>query len=657
MRSFYGALVLIALITATIARGGETTAVVTGVITQGGAPAAHVRVTSDDGVAITNERGEYRLLVTPGHRHIAVNQNWRDFDIAPGETARFDLDAGVIPELSPPAPVHDSEHATVELPLAEHDLASLPLDRIVNDVFRTAPGSVQTIFGRTILGTPRGGNGVLIDGVELPEETPVQLPLEFFEAVNLLTIGTPAEYGHSTGGLLLATTPSQRRFRAGVFAYYQPTASSTHNSESTKFRSWDAGFTIGGAPHERLWLFAGYDRADAEATFSSFGGQHFHDSLNAFLGKVELTATPSAKVIVEAFGDPGRESFDVPSFISGSNHIGTKAAALRTIVNGSTWLVEGGASRVSLPDVSFYDTHTGRAYAGVQRMFGAHVLRGGGEYADEAGQLRLPVIVIPPSGAHTTGAAYIADTWQPRPGLVVDGGLRREWLRGGNYSSHQDFVWLPRASVIWQSSQDFRLFTTFGRYADDLMLGAQPLPNRMSEATAGADFSLDTVQIAARLIRRTIAGRNMNGGLLELRRQEAALRLHLFYLLSSLEPNYGEVFAPTARRRHQVTGTASANLGIVDAGTIVTWSSSASLPRTTERAPSLFRTDLHLGVTLRAVSLVADVFNLFNRQTPYGFTSEFDLPSFPFPIPFPLPNQPIAWESPRAIRFGIRAAL
>jgi hypothetical protein len=179
----------------------------------------------------------------------------------------------------------------------------------------------------------------------------------------------------------------------------------------------------------------------------------------------------------------------------------------------------------------------------------------------------------------------------------------------------------------------------------------------MSEATAGADFSLDTVQIAARLIRRTIAGRNMNGGLLELRRQEAALRLHLFYLLSSLEPNYGEVFAPTARRRHQVTGTASTTLGIVDAGTIVTWSSSASLPRTTERAPSLFRTDLHLGITLRAVSLVADVFNLFNRQTPYGFTSEFDLPSFPFPVPFPLPNQPIAWESPRAIRFGIRAAL
>src|SRR5947207_1414730 len=87
------------------------------------------------------------------------------------------------------------------------------------------------------------GNASFIDGVESPEFPGVQLPLEFYGSVNILTIGQPVEYGRVTGGLLLATTPSPSRSQTSAFVYFQPHRSSTRGVTTTTTRHWDAGFT------------------------------------------------------------------------------------------------------------------------------------------------------------------------------------------------------------------------------------------------------------------------------------------------------------------------------------------------------------------------------------------------------------------------------
>jgi len=126
-----------------------------------------------------------------------------------------------------------------------------------------------------------------------------------------------------------------------------------------------------------------------------------------------------------------------------------------------------------------------------------------------------------------------------------------------------------------------------------------------------------------------------------------ALRLRLSYLLASFDQGYDDIFIP---RRHEVTGYASLAGHFAEFGTIVTWSSSAPLRPSNDRAPALFRTDLHLGVHLGHVSLVADVMNLFDKQTPNNFIIFF-------PPAEGVHDEPLGWEAPRAIRFGIRATL
>jgi len=577
-RAFYVALALTAVFTTTFARGGEATAVVTGFVTSNGAPLAHMRVASDEIETVTDERGEYRLLVTPGRRFVRVGTSKRVFDIGAGETARFDFGMQVSSELDAiPRKTDDPEHAMVDLRLSADEMAFLPLGRTLSSIAELLPAALQP------------GSTVFVDGVPLPLYA-VQSPIDFQGSVNILTIARPVEFGHAIGGVLLATTPVRSGTHASVFAYWQPKTSTTNLFGTQRSRHWDAGFTLIRPLTERLWLFAGYGRLTDDTEFLGPGTQRFRSSTNALIAKLDLTATPSVKVIAEGFGDPGKTTFDSSDFTPGVFHTGSASGSLRAFGAGSRWVSEGGVSHSSLTNLSFFSPHVTRAHADVQRLLGAHVLRFGAESSRTSGQLRPTGIVMPFHLSETNSAFYAADTWHPSDNLVINAGVRHEES------------WLPRTAVIWQAAPKLRLFTTWGRYADDPPFGSTNLPLEMSEASAGVELSHYLVTGSARLLRRTIEGQTLNGVLLEAHQRVAFGRFNVFYLFSDRE------------HRHQLTASCGVPFGRFDFGTIIRWSSGD------------FRTDIHLGVPIDKVSLVADVMNVVNGDA-------------------------------RAVRFGIRGAL
>jgi TonB dependent receptor-like, beta-barrel len=618
-------IVITLLLIAINARGGETTAVVTGVVTAAGVPVPHWQVRSDETSTETNERGEYRLLVTPGRHFVSSGQASARFDIAAGETARFDLTLGVIDEFSLRQDFTDPEHAMADVPLTRDDLSHLPLGRTLDIFPRLLPDALRDGF-----------DPAFIDGVE-PATRPAQLPLEFLGAVNMLTIGLPAEYGHTTSDLLLATTYSRHDTIGSVFAYWQPRSVATHN-EVTGSRHWDAGFTVGRPLTGRLWFFLGYSRLTDDFDRSGFAPVRVHDSVDAFLGKLELTATRSSTITVEGFGDPGKASFEF-SGGRGSFRTGAATGVLRGTSNGSNWTAEGTLANTSMSDL-FFNPHSTRINAGVQRMFASHVLRAGAEYDREPGLLGFVGSVPPPPIARHNGtAAYVEDAWRATSNLAVNAGLR------GEFGGHDRL--LPRASIAWGPRSDLRLFATYGQYGDDLLYGSLVIPRRMHEASAGGELRHHVFRFSARALHRSLEGKTLNGGLLEASEDLTPLRFRVSYLLSSFDRGYASIFIP---RRHQVTGYASVAGRVAELGTIVTWSSSAPLRPSNESAPALFRTDLHLGVHLGHISVVADVMNLFDKQTPTNFLIFF-------PPSDGVHDEPLGWEEPRAIRFGIRATL
>lgn len=572
-------MVSIVLLLAIDARGGEATAVVTGFVTSNGAPLAHMQVASDETSTETNERGEYRLVVTPGRRFVRVGNSMRVFDIGAGETARFDFKTQLITEFDAiPRKTNDPEHAMVDLRLSAEEMARLPLGRTLSSVAELLPDALQP------------SSTAFVDDVPLPLY-PVQSPIDFQGSVNIMTIGRPVEFGHATGGVLLATTPVRSGTHASVFAYWQPETSTTNLVGTQRNRHWDAGFTLSRPLTERLWLFAGYDRLTDDTEYFSLSNQRLHNSVDAMLAKLELTATPSVKVIAEGFADPGKTTFESTVFEPGVFHTGAASGSLRAFGAGSRWVSEGGVSHSSLTNFSFFSPHVTRVHGDVQHFLGAHVLRFGAESSRTSGQLRPTGIVLPFHLSETNTAVYAADTWHPSDSVVINAGVRHEES------------WLPRASVIWQAAPKLRLFTTWGRYADDPPLESTNLPLEMSEASAGVELARYDVTTGARLLRRTIDGQTLNGVLLEAHQRVAFGRFNVFYLFSDQGP------------RHQLTASAGIPFGRFDFGTIIRWSSGD------------FRTDVHLGVPIGKVSLVADVMNVVKE------------------------------DAPRTVRFGIRGAL
>lgn len=616
---------LVLLFIVATARGGETTAVVTGVVTHAGAPAPHVQVRSDESSTETNERGEYRLLVTPGRHVVVAGQASARFDIAAGETARFDLNLDVIKEFDLRQDFVDPEHAMADLPLTRDDFSHLPLGRMLDALPRLLPEGLHDYIDPSF-----------IDGME-PQQYPARLPLDFFNAVNILTIGLPAEYGHTTSDLLLATTRSGRDAGGSAFAYWQPRSAATHDGGTSGTRHWDAGFAVGRPLTSRLWFFLGYSRLTDDFDASGLGTNRIHGSVDAFLGKLEVAATSSSTVTIEGFGDPGKTSYEF-SGGHGWFRTGVATGVLRGTSNGSNWTAEGTVANTSMSD-AFFNPHSTRINAGVQRMFASHVLRAGAEYDREPalpgfGGFQPPVLFH-----HNGTAAYLDDAWRATENLAIDAGLR------GEFGGHDRL--LPRASIAWMPRSDLRLFANYGQYGDDLLFDSIVIPLRMHEASAGAELRRHAIGLSARALHRTIDGQTLNGGLLEASKDLTPLRFRVSYLLSSFDRGYESIIIP---RRHQVTGYASVVNHVTEFGTIVTWSSSAPLPPSNDRAPALFRTDVHLGVHLGRISVVADVMNVFDKQTPNNFIIFF-------PPTEGVHDQPLAWEAPRAIRFGIRAAL
>jgi len=616
--------VLAVLLIAVDARGGETTAVVTGVVTAAGAPVPHWQVRSDDTSTETNERGEYRLLVTPGRHFVSSGETAVSFEIAAGETARFDLALGVTDQFRAQQDFTDPEHAMADVPLARDDLSNLPLGRTLDSLFILLPEPLREL------------DPAFIDGVE-PASRPARLPLEFFGAVNMLTIGLPAEYGHTTSDLLLATTYSRHDTSGSVFAYWQPRSAATHNDVTTGTRHWDAGFTVGRPLTGRLWFFLGYARLTDDFDRAGYAPLRVHDSVDAFLGKLELTATRSSTITVEGFGDPGKATSE---FVGGRRgfRTGVATGVLRGTSNGSNWTAEGTLANTSMSD-AVSTLHSTRINAGVQRTFVSHVLHAGAEYDREPGLAGLAAFPPPPISHHNGTAAWVEDAWRATPNIVVDAGLR------GEFGGHDRL--LPRASIAWGAGSDLRLFATYGQYGDDFLYGSLLIPRRMHEASAGGELRHHVVRFSARALHRSLEGKTLNGGLFEASEDLTPLRFRISYLLSSFDQGYAFTFIP---RRHQLAGYASVAGRVAEAGTIVTWSSSGPLRPSDESAPALFRTDLHLGVRLGHISLVADVMNLFDKQTPNNFAIVIPPANGAHDVPF-------GWEGPRAIRFGIRAML
>lgn len=171
---------------------------------------------------------------TEGHIDLTRAAAGNQFTLAPtGTTA-----AGDIVVTAGRVRVADFDQTTSGAVISIGDLAKrVPVARSLRDVILLAPGTVQggsaqnsAFAGQaTISGSTFSENAYYVNGLNITEFrqgfSPVAIPFDFYDTVEVKTGGFSAEFGRATGGVVNATTKSgSNEFHASMLFNFEPDA-------------------------------------------------------------------------------------------------------------------------------------------------------------------------------------------------------------------------------------------------------------------------------------------------------------------------------------------------------------------------------------------------------------------------------------------------
>jgi len=632
-------IVIAVLLIAIDARAGDDTAVITIVasLTDGGSVQG-IEVRVDDVIRKTDAHGVVHFLVAPGRHLIAIPHGpGARVYVAAGQKVRWDIrycTNCIVEWITISLPTIEADDAPINTPFFG-ELGMLPLGRSITDVARLAPGAQP----ETALSQHDAFFADGIHGDEMHVGFPgMYLPVEFFDAVNVISGAPPAELGHASRNLILATT-KRHGSPVSAWAYAQPSIHGERGGVRIDHREWDAGLSF-----SNRWLFAAYDHASSRDV-SWYQGSRSEQEIrtDAFFVRAEGHVNPQLTITGQVAGDPTTLNDD-SGF--GSRRAGTIAESLRALAVVRDTTIDATVSHREQRQIFLSNAIANRARLDLARDLGAHLVRAG----VESEQLHDPL-------SHARyAAAYVTDLWQPVPRLTINAGVRAEETEsdippnGIFLVRHFDeSVLSPRGSIVWMWTPNVRLFGTFANTADDMPLGLNATyifpPNHDDEATVGIERVGHGLGGGLRLIRR----RHENAALLTSTLTTApGMRFRASYVYTSTDIHGFDAFIVAAPRRHNVIAQWSRPFGErFTAGAIVQWMSSVPISNT--RLPSYFSADVHAGVRVSKAELVVDVFNAFGNQSPLLN------PDAPFSLdPFYAVS---AWQAPRSIRFGVRVAL
>lgn len=243
-------------------------------------------------------------------------------------------------------PAVDTSSSAIGSNLETEFLNRLPTERRMSAVVQLAPG--VTSSGGAGEGNPSisGASGLenqyVIDGVNITNTGYGALgsysvvfgslgsgvPFDFIREVQVKTAGYEAEFGQSTGGIVLAVTKSgTNQLRGSAFGYWEPGAlegefrevilpNATRTTEAVNIRSTlfsDVGVEMGGPIlHDRLFFFGAVDQqwtttaliAPENFPLRELGEVDQERRATAYSGKLTYQVTPTNRLDFSAFGDP-----------------------------------------------------------------------------------------------------------------------------------------------------------------------------------------------------------------------------------------------------------------------------------------------------------------------------------------------------------------
>src|SRR5882724_7381368 len=242
----------------------------------------------------TTEGGYYVPYLAPGtYRVIIEAPGFKRYQrdglvVRVGETPRVDvqLEVGAVTEsiqVSGAAPLLDTETATAGQVLEGDLLVKIPVSqkRAIRILFYM-PGA-NAIGGFTVLGQRSRAMGYTVDGVNGKEpgigntngtDAQISTTQDAFEEVKLYTTGTPAELGHSSGGLMSIVFKSGTNQLHGSFEDRYINKAMIHRAyldqlpRSNPFTYHESTALINGPlripkiynGHDRTFFLAGFER-------------------------------------------------------------------------------------------------------------------------------------------------------------------------------------------------------------------------------------------------------------------------------------------------------------------------------------------------------------------------------------------------------------
>lgn len=273
------------------AQTAQRSALVGRVIDPSGAPLLGARVTISGAAALggartseTDDAGRYRFLaLLPGAYMLSAEADGFQRAIHPEFrlpvettwTVDFRLELRTIAEhvdVEAPTPIVDVTTAAAPAIIDRALLQHVPTGRTLTAVMNLAPGVTDDVS----FGGQQNSNGMTIDGVSLVE--PVlgrvwgSVQYNWLDAVQVVALGAPAEYGQSTGATVNGVLRSGSNRFAGLGEYVAAVPTWTGRNTDTlepQFRTqfaprnlqswWDVNGQLGGPiARDRLWFFTGF---------------------------------------------------------------------------------------------------------------------------------------------------------------------------------------------------------------------------------------------------------------------------------------------------------------------------------------------------------------------------------------------------------------
>ena len=264
--------------------------------------------------------------------------------------------------------VSDFDRTTTGAVISVADIASrVPVSRTLRDVILLAPGTTQgssaangAFAGQAqISGSSFTENAYYVNGLNITEFrqgfSPVTVPFDFYDTVEVKTGGFQAEFGRATGGVVNAITKSgSNTYHASVSAYFAPDSLSSDapntfssDNDGSDSRRFDTVVQVSGPIiKDRLFVYGLYNWRDVE----SFGGSRSATTAAGNTGTRSVTDSPFWGGKIDAvpidgqrleftyFDTHGESRNDTFRYNSDTNVIGNLTGRTYSRFGGKNWV-------------------------------------------------------------------------------------------------------------------------------------------------------------------------------------------------------------------------------------------------------------------------------------------------------------------------------